>query len=172
MHCPNCAQPAVADQQFCRSCGMSLEAVAKLVAEHSSVPAEVQKKLDKVALEAAMVRTMFNWMMWGMIILGLGVFLLVVNKNLGIGKEVGLVSSFLILGGVGVATAGVLKAIKQGTMIATSRHANHISGSSDTQSLPTHPIPAALPSVTERTTQLIGVEDTRTNNIMDTKARE
>ena len=151
---------------------MSLEAVAKLVAEHSSSPIEVQKKADKVALEAAIVRNMFNWIMWGMIIIGLGVFLLVVNKNLGIGKEVGLVSSFLLLGGVGVAAAGLLKAIKQGTLLATSRHNNQISGSSDTKSLPTHPIPAALPSVTERTTQLIGVEDARTNKMMDTKPRE
>jgi hypothetical protein len=85
MHCPNCAQPATADQQFCRSCGMSLEAVSKLVAEHSSSPVEIQKKADKVALEAAIVRSMFNWLMWGMIILGLGVFLLIVNKNIGIG---------------------------------------------------------------------------------------
>ena len=151
---------------------MGLEAVSKLVAEHTSSPVEVQKKADKVALEAAIVRTMFNWIMWGMIIIGLGVFLLVVNKNLGIGKEVGLLSSFLMLGGVGVAAAGLLKAIKQGTLLTTSRQSNQISSPSDTKSLPTHPLPEALPSVTERTTQLIGVEDPRTNKMMDTKARE
>ena len=175
MHCPNCAHPATADQQFCRSCGMRLEAVSKLVAEHSSSPGEIQKKADKVALEAAIVRSMFNWIMWGMIILGIGVFLLVVNKNLGIAKELGLLSSFLLLGGISVATAGVLKAIKQGTLVATTRQGNQISGSTDTTNtkpLPTHPIPAALPSVTERTTQLIGVEDPGTNKMMDTKARE
>ena len=42
----------------------------------------------------------------------------------------------------------------------------------NTKPLPTHPIPTLLPSVTERTTQLIGVEDVRTNKMMDTKARE
>lgn len=151
---------------------MSLEAVSKLVAEHSSSPVEIQKKADKVALEAAIVRSMFNWIMWGMIILGFGVFLLVVNKNLGIGPHLNLPISVLILGGVGVVAAGVLKAIKQGTLLATTRQDNQISGSTDTKSLPTHPIPAALPSVTERTTQLIGVEDTRTNKMMDTEARE
>jgi zinc ribbon protein len=172
MHCPNCAQPATADQQFCRSCGMSLEAVSKLVAEHSSSPVEVQKKADKVALEAAIVRTMFNWIMWGMIAIGVGVLLLVINKNIGIGSHLNLPISFLLLGGVGIVSAGVLKAIKQGTLLATSRNANQITGSPDTKSLPTHPIPASLPSVTERTTQLIGVEDTRTNKMMDTNARE
>ena len=150
---------------------MSLEAVSKLVAEHSSSPVEALKKADKVALEAAIVRTMFNWIMWGMIILGVGLLLMVINKSLAIGPHLNLPISFLMLGGLGVATAGVFKAIKQG-MLATSRNANQISGSPDTKSLPTHPIPAALPSVTERTTQLIGVEDTRTNKMMDTNARE
>lgn len=151
---------------------MSLEAVARLVAEHSSTPVEVQKKMDKAAIEAAVVSTMLNWMKWGLILLGIGVFLMVVNKNLGIGRELSLVSVLLMLGGVGVATAGVLKAIKQGTTLATSRQANQISGPSDTRSLPTGKMPTSLPSVTERTTQLIAVEDAPTNKMMDTKARE
>lgn len=172
MHCPNCAQPAAPDQQFCRSCGMRLEAVAKLVAEHSSEPVEVQKKSDKVALEAAIVRSMFNWIMWGMIIIGMGIFLIIMNKNLGIGKELTLMSSLLLLGGIGVATAGVFKAITQGTMLATERKSNQMSGSPDTKSLPANEVPVALPSVTERTTQLIGVEEVRTNKMMDSKANE
>lgn len=172
MHCPNCAQPAAADQQFCRSCGMSLEAVSKLVAEHSSELVEVQKKADKVALEAAIVRSMFNWITWGIIILGVGVFLLILDRSLSIGKGFSIFTSFLMLSGLGIATAGVLKAIKQGTTFATGRRDNQISGTPDTKSLPTNEIPDALPSVTERTTQLIGVEDVRTNKMMDRKANE
>jgi hypothetical protein len=45
-------------------------------------------------------------------------------------------------------------------------------GNPSNKSLPTNLLPASLPSVTERTTQLIGVEDTRTNKMMDTNARE
>lgn len=37
---------------------------------------------------------------------------------------------------------------------------------------PTKPIPRELPRVTERTTQLIGVENGKTNKMMDTKARQ
>ena len=163
MHCPNCAQPATADQQFCRSCGMSLEAVGKLVAQHSSSPAEVQKKLDRTELEREMVRYMFNWIMWGMIILGIGAAMIVVKKQFDLGKWFGLLSSFLILGGAGVAAVGVINAI---------RRSLGISASPSNKSLPTSPLPTALPSVTERTTQLIGVEDTPTNKMMDTEARE
>lgn len=33
MHCPNCGTPAVADQRFCRSCGLSLPEFSQLLAE-------------------------------------------------------------------------------------------------------------------------------------------
>ena len=40
------------------------------------------------------------------------------------------------------------------------------------KSVPTNPIPRALPSVTEQTTQLIGVNEAPTNKMMDTGTRE
>ena len=160
MHCPNCGKPAAGDQQFCRSCGMSLETIGKLVAQHSGSPVEVQRRSDKVAMEQAAVRTMFNWLMLGMIILGIGVAMIVVNKNFDIGKWFSVLSSFLMLGGVGVATAGVLNAVRQGTGIA---------GPPKQQSLHTNTVPNELPSITERTTQLIPTEDARTNKLIDNK---
>jgi hypothetical protein len=144
---------------------MSLETVGKLVAQHSSSTVEVQNQLDKAALEQAMVRKMFTWLMWGMIILGIGVAMLVVNKNFDIGRWFNLLSSLFILGGTGVASAGVLNAIRRGVTIAGVRPPNQ-------KSLPTSPLPVELPSVTERTTQLIGVDDAPTNKMMDTKPRE
>jgi hypothetical protein len=144
---------------------MSLETVGKLVAQHSSSTVEVQNQLDKAALEQAMVRKMFTWLMWGMIILGIGVAMLVVNKNFDIGRWFNLLSSLFILGGTGVASAGVLNAIRRGVTIAGVRPPNQ-------KSLPTSPLPVELPSVTERTTQLIGVDDASTNKMMDTKPRE
>jgi hypothetical protein len=169
MHCPNCGKPASTDQQFCRACGMNLENVGKLVTQHVGTPAA---KLQKAELEQAIVRSMFNWLMWGMLIIGIGVVMLVLNKNFDFGKMFGLVSSLLVLGGTGVAAAGVLNGIKRGASISGRRPANQLSSSlPDTKSL-NNPIPAELTSVTERTTQLIGVEDGRTNKMMDSKPRE
>jgi len=158
MHCPNCGKPATDEQQFCRACGMSLETVGKLVAEHSSAPAEAQNKIDKAAIEQALVRNMFTWLMFGMIILGIGVAMLVINKNFDIGRWFSLLSSFFILGGTGIATAGVLNAIRRGTSIVGMRLPNK-------KSLPTNSIAAELPSITERTTQLIPAEDAPTNRV-------
>ncbi|HEY4426325.1 MAG TPA: hypothetical protein VGN10_19085 [Pyrinomonadaceae bacterium] len=139
---------------------MSLEAIGKLVAQHSGSLVEVQRRSDKVAMEQAAVRTMFNWLMLGMIILGIGVAMIVVNKSFDIGKWFSILSSFLMLGGVGVATAGVLNAIRQATGIA---------GPPKQKSLHANTVPNELPSITERTTQLIPAEDARTNKLIDNK---
>ncbi len=163
MHCPNCGKPADGDQQFCRSCGMSLETIGKLVAQHSSSPVEVQQKIDKFAIEQAMVRNMFTWLTLGSIILGIGVAMIVVNKSFEIGKWFSLLSSFLILGGAGVATAGVLNAVRGAASISGVRPPNQ-------KSLGAGSDPGEqLPSVTERTTQLFPAEDARTNKLPKTK---
>ena len=163
MHCPNCGKPAAGDQQFCRSCGMSLETIGKLVAQHSSSPAQVQQKIDKIATEQAMVRKMFNWLTVGMIILGIGVLMIVVNKNFAIGKWFSLLSSFVMLGGIAVGTAGVLNAVRGATGISPRRPPNQ--GALDADSGPRE----GLPSVTERTTQLLPPEDARTSKLIETK---
>lgn len=163
MHCPNCGKPAAGDQQFCRSCGMSLETIGKLVAQHSTSPVEEQNKVDKVAYEQAAVRTMFNWITLGMIILGIGVAMIIANKNFEIGKWFSLLSSFFVLGGTGVATAGVLNAVRGAASISGK-------GPSKQKSLNTGSIaPEQLPSITERTTQFFPAEDTRTSKLIDSK---
>ena len=141
---------------------MNLESVVKLVAQHSSLPAETQKKLDKAAQERELVRLMFDWIMWGMIILGIGAAMIVVKKQFDLGKWFGLLSSFLILGGAGVAGVGVIRAIRRGI----------VGDLPSNKSLPASPLPAALPSVTERTTQLIAVEEAETNKMLDRTPRE
>ena len=171
MHCPNCGKPATTDQQFCRACGMSLETVGKLVAKHTGSPAAVQAKLDKAAAEKAAVRSMFNWMIWGMLIVGIGVVMVVINKSFPIGDWFRLLGSLLGVAGMGVMTGGVLNAARRGTL-PSRRERDQLSGSPDTNELPTHRPPAELPSVTERTTQLIAVEEAPTNKMMDTSPNE
>jgi hypothetical protein len=171
MHCPNCGKPATSDQQFCRACGMSLETVGKLVASHSGSPATAQTKLDKAEAEKAIVRSMFNWMILGIVIVGIGLLMIVVDRSFVIGKWFSVLSSLLMLGGMGIATGGVLNAIRRGTL-PSRRERVSLAEAPDTNELPTHPIPAELPSVTERTTQLIAVDEAPTNKMMDTGPRE
>jgi hypothetical protein len=171
MHCPNCGKPADADQQFCRACGMSLETVGKLVAEHSSIP-QPQQRSDKAEREREIVHKMFNWIIWGMIIMGLGIVMLLVNKSFNIGEALKFASTLMILGGAGVAAGGTLSAMKQGAAISSKKPLDQISGSVDTKSLPTKPFPASLPSVTERTTNLLPTDEARVNNVIGSNRRE
>ena len=171
MHCPSCGKPATSDQQFCRACGMSLETVGKLVAKHTGSPAAAQAKLDRADAEKAIVRSMFNWMILGMILVGIGVVMILINKSFPIGNWFRLLSSLLVIGGMGVTTGGVLSAIRRGTL-PSRREPDQLAGSPDTNELPTKSMPAELPSVTERTTQLIAVEEAPTNKMMDTRPNE
>lgn len=132
---------------------MKLFAVSKLVAEHSSSPEQIQSKLDRKEREQAIVRSMFNWIMWGMIVMGIGVVLIVINKNFHIDGIFRLLGSITTITGMGVTVAGVLNAMRKGVSPP-----KQLSSANEPTSLPTNPIPAALPSITERTTQLIDIK--------------
>ena len=151
---------------------MSLETVGKLVAQHSDKPIETQPVLTKAELEQALVRKMFTALKWGMIILLIGVVMLVVNKNFVIGKWLHLLSMFFMLSGIVVACTGLFDAMMKGVSLSGAKPTKQVAGETESKTLPTNPIPQELPSVTERTTQLIGVEDGKTNKMMDTKARQ
>jgi len=150
---------------------MSLETVSKLVVRHTSSPAAVQTKLQRAETEKEIVRSMFTWMIWGMLIMGIGVVMIVINKSFPIGNWFRLLSSLLVLGGMGVTVGGVLTAIKRGTLPARVEP-NQLTEPSDTDKLSANPSPAALPSITERTTQLIAVDESPTNKMMDSSPNE
>jgi hypothetical protein len=143
---------------------MNLEAVDKLVASHSALPTEVQKKIARADAEKIVVRQMFNWITWGMIVFGIGLLLLLINKSFDMGAWIKLISSCLMLGGAGIGAAAVLNSIRKGTQLSGGRETREFRESVETKNLPTtNTFPDALPSITERTTQLISSEDSRKN---------
>lgn len=157
MHCPSCGKPADADQQFCRACGMGLETVGKLVSQHTSTSLS-ERKVRKAELEQRILRQMYSWMVWGMIILGIGIVMIVADKSFAFGSWFKFLATMMSLAGIGVATAGVFSALKQGVGISGKKPLDQISGV-DTKSLPTRQMPGSLPSVTEHTTQLLPTDD-------------
>jgi hypothetical protein len=135
---------------------MNLEAVGKLVTRHTALPEEVQARLDKTQRDREAVHRMFSWMTWGFIILGIGVVMLVANKNFDIGKMFKFISTLTVLGGVGVTMGGLLGGMKRGAELSGRSRPREVATNQTPKSLPTNPFPEQLPSVTERTTQLIG----------------
>lgn len=163
MHCPSCGKPAPKDQQFCRFCGMSLTTVSKLVAAHSGSSAgNLQKiKRDQSEQEQAILGRMFTWMSWGLLILSVGIVMLVINKSYDVGKWFGLVAGLFLLSGCGTASHAVMKAIRDGANWRKSPTPKTLDTTETSRFLPEERNPVSLPTVTERTTQLISPPDVR-----------
>jgi hypothetical protein len=142
---------------------MNLHAVSKLVAEHSGSEVEIQRKLDRAAQERALVRGMFNWVTWGLIIMGIGVVLIMVNKSLHIDGLFRLLGMITTLSGMGIVIGGAMNTVRKGLAAPDTRPQREIASTKDPNALPTNPIPPALPSVTERTTQLLDVPSETAN---------
>jgi hypothetical protein len=161
MHCPNCGNQSELEQKFCRKCGFNLEPVSKLIVNN---PDADQLKLEKAEREKLALRRMVSWMMWGMLILLIGVVLIVINKQFQLDPLVKLLGTFLTLGGVSVTMYGLLDAMrggkgrpKSGAIDVGSHNIDTEEGfKADTTRELEARLPVPLPSVTERTTQLIG----------------
>jgi len=156
MHCPGCGNESSLEQKFCRKCGFNLEPVSRLVV---AAP-DSATKLEKLEGERAILRRMYRWMMWGFLILLIGVVMVVSGRAFDLPKFLGPLSSFLMVGGAAAAGYGVLAALRDG-LVATkklprSTETRSELSSSQTSELQDNGIPESLPSVTERTTQLIG----------------
>jgi hypothetical protein len=156
MHCPSCGKESTSEK-YCRSCGMDLEAVSKLVASHLS-PEELKAFRDES--EKAVLARMVKWMMWGFLVLGIGLIFLITQKTFVQDRLIGLLASIFILGGTGIAGYGVLAAIRDGAKTRRSVtepniQPKEISAAKTTASLPEERIPLPVPSVAERTTELL-----------------
>jgi hypothetical protein len=164
MHCPNCGNQSELDQKFCRKCGFNLEPVSKLIVNS---PAAGQLKLEKAEREKLALRRMVSWMMWGMLILLIGVVVIVINKTFNLDPLVKLIGTFITLGGVSVTMYGLLDTMRGGKgrpksgaidMGVTPSTRKKAVKADTTRELEAR-LPVPLPSVTERTTQLIGDQD-------------
>jgi heme exporter protein D len=133
---------------------MNLNSVNQLVAAHSATP-ELEGKVARREAERAIVRRMFVWLSWGMIVLGLGVLMLVLKKSLDLGTSFGLAASLILLAGVAMASIGVLRAMLQGVNPSDKKESKVLKQSAPTTYLPEERIPISTPSVTERTTRIL-----------------
>jgi hypothetical protein len=161
MHCPGCGNESDLDQKFCRKCGFNLAPVSKLMV--SDVDTN-KPELDKIERDKLLNQSMVRWMMWGMLAILIGAVFTIVGKQFALDRIVTLIGSFFILSGVSIATYGVLNAIRVGASGSANTKLRAAHKSLDLDKAPTTKqlegrVPVSVPSVTERTTQLIPGED-------------
>ena len=157
MHCPNCGKQTSLNQRFCRSCGMSLETISKVLTEHLSV-ADSNKSIAQVN-DKLLARQMYRTLLWSIIAVILGVALLAIGKNYGLVSLLGLLIS---LAGMLLAAYGVLSPIK--VMALSSRQSPESEALKQSEAelhLSPGSYPEPMASVTERTTELLEIEDGR-----------
>jgi zinc ribbon protein len=160
MHCPTCGAETSLEQRFCRSCGMDLETVSKLVAAHSS-PETL--KLEKSLTKKAAQKRMYQSFKWGMICFILGSAALATTKTLSLDKIFNLGPLFLLFIGMGIMVYGVLSSMgalaSKSMKVLDPASTVELHEAEATNELPPARVPVSVPSITERTTQLIATED-------------
>ncbi|HJZ80614.1 MAG TPA: zinc ribbon domain-containing protein [Pyrinomonadaceae bacterium] len=159
MHCPSCGLESSLDQKFCRKCGFNLEPVSRLVSGDAGDDEIARARAER---ERQLVRRMFRWISWGCLVLLLGVILVVINKGFIHEAMFQSIASLLILGGAAMAGYGTLSTMVKGTYLpAPIKHPEAIKPAIATNELPEAGVPTFIPSVTERTTKLIGEDSSR-----------
>ena len=73
-----------------------------------------EQKPDKVGRDKLILRRMVSWMIWGSVILLIGLVLLATGRAFDVPKFLSPLASFLLIGGTATAAYGVLAALREG----------------------------------------------------------
>jgi hypothetical protein len=153
MFCPNCGNQAAADQKFCRSCGMNLQKVAPALIEHMAETGSDQLPVETSDVNRRRVR---RNVLWGTVTTGAGVAYGIVGKV--------MIHEDMVTGaGALVAVGGLFWLIYTFLSVSfglapATRSLSQPEGAPDAKTtgrLTPEMAPGIMPSVTERTTDLL-----------------
>jgi hypothetical protein len=159
MHCPRCGTNATVGQQFCRSCGLSLEKVAELVGDELAV--QPLSSIDECSRLRERQQKFEHWGgIAGLLTFGLILLLfviLVASQMLVKGGAPFIIGLLLILLALGAGVMGMFQAysnsLKEKLANPPLPRANDLPGSDATRELEAYREP--MPTVTDRTTELL-----------------
>ncbi len=149
MLCPNCGTRTTNEHKFCRGCGMNLEPVSRALATHLSPGGAARAKAERCA-----ARRMRAGLLLGVGIVLLGLLTLSVLTGRGF-KLIGVVIALL---GLLVALFAVLRPPRSVKSLDEGDAPPELEGAPTTSRLLHERTIEPVPSITERTTELLGVE--------------
>jgi hypothetical protein len=157
MLCPNCGTQTTNEQKFCRNCGMNLEPVSKAIATHLA-----QGGLDAPPAEAEGerrdLRRMTNGLILGVAVILVGALVLADARLFMLRPWLKMLGTFLTCLGVFVSLLAVLSPLRSAGRRRGATLPDKPEGARTTGRLLHESTIEPVPSVTERTTDLLGVE--------------
>jgi predicted lipid-binding transport protein (Tim44 family) len=166
MLCPNCGTTTTTEHKFCRHCGMNLEPVSRALAAHLSlggVAAVAVERGTALAREAERrnVRRLTGGLAAGFLVVLFGVLLMAFTPNPAFGI-LGFASAVIGIVASLAAIFSTLRRAADGVVAETpTTHAPDVTAAAETGRLLHESTFKPVPSVTERTTDLLGVEARR-----------
>lgn len=161
MYCPNCGTKTSLDQNFCRACGLSLEKTALSLAEQlpTKVDESLQARKERLEKLGVAALSVFGFGVLSLLVYGIG-FKLIDKGMLGILAMLGVL--IMLVCGLGSVIL-FAKAKDLDDMSSKRRQPNLTSGSETTKELLSEGHFEPVPTVTERTTELLAVNKRNTN---------
>ena len=159
MYCPNCGSKTATDQNFCRACGLRLEKIAASLAEQlpTKVDLTVQQRKERYEKMGMAALSVFGLGILSFILYSVVYKLMLTKGDILTGLAM---IGFLVMVVCGLASV-VLFAKAKEVEEGKSKHlqpANLANGSESTKELLTEGNFEPVPSVTDRTTDLLTVE--------------
>jgi len=152
MTCPQCGSPSLSDQKFCRSCGMHLH----LTTQQLVTPANVHDLGSKSAVAVKERRSRNNLVLSGFVMMFIGAAIGVVGKKLLYQDIITVVGVLISLAGMFLTCYRYLSPTRRSEdEPTTSSQPQAQIGPSATEYLVSGDSVEYVPSVTERTTNLL-----------------
>lgn len=153
MTCPKCGLQTLANQKFCRSCGTSLRMTTQPLAELATISDQEKTPATRLQDEAQLRN---GFVLWGFIIMFVGVAIGVVGKKLLHVDIVTVVGVLLSLLGMFLSVYPFLAPPRRKKVDSSpSSQPEVLTPSRPTEYLPQASNTEYIPSITERTTDLL-----------------
>jgi len=157
MYCPNCGTKTSIDQNFCRACGLGLDKIAVSLTEQLPTKPNLSLQQQKERFEKLGVAALS---VFGLGVLSLIIYGVVYKIIISEGDLLTALAAvgFIIMIACGLASVILFAKANEAGQEATKRKPQEVSSGDSTKELLTEGHFEPVPTVTDRTTELLTVE--------------
>lgn len=162
MYCPNCGTKTSIDQNFCRACGLGLEKIALSLTEQlpARVDQSLQARKDRLEKMGVAALSVFGLGVLSFLLYSIGYKLMMSQGNI---VAVLAIIGFVIMIACGLTSVVLFARAKELGEQATKRQPQAELSNGTTKELLSESHFEPVPTVTERTTELLVTEKRDTN---------